>query len=171
MTSPSSDRAFGGIRISGDPLPWVPAGTRSLSLAEGCAASAVVCGVDLRARVRPAAERSMLRQRVIALQLELCAADALRRALVVVGVRDRDQGRHLARRLRAAGESVHRTVEMMRGRPLSIALLVIPAGTDPAAVTRRVLIEATRIPDGVCVLEWEDVERWGARAAAALAVV
>jgi hypothetical protein len=67
-----------------------------------------------------------------------------------------------------AAWSVHRRVELLRGRPLGLTVVVVPESAPAADVRSLLATGAPTVPDGAAAVLWTEVRDWGLRTAAAL---
>lgn len=60
---------------------------------------------------------------------------------------------------------MHRRVELRRGAPLGLAVLVIPASAPASEVRARIAEGVGTIPDEAAVITWREAREWGIRRA------
>lgn len=168
MSEAIASRFDAGVLIGGDVVaPWLG---RQVG-PDGCASRTLVHGMDLRGRRTPAALRSVVRQRMSGLRIALLAGSRIRRALALAIVDDDAVQDRVCPGFVGAAESMHRRLEMMRGTPLAMVVLVVPASAPGPAVRRCVEAGAPELPDGAAVVTWDEADGWGLRAAVALQLV
>jgi hypothetical protein len=164
-TSRIAERFEGGVRTGGDVLAPFMAG---LDTAEGAVPTILVQGMDLTMVTRPRAMRAMVHQRMTQLQVELVRSPHIRQVLVVVLIDDVCDQNRVCARLEAAATSVHRRVEMLRGRPFALLAIALPRSAPPEHVRRRIAEAVSVASAGAAAVTWQEVETWGVRAATAL---
>jgi len=163
-----ASRFDAGLLVDGDAVaPWLDA----RGGLDGCAPRTLVHGMDLRGRRTPAALRSLVRQRMTGLRVTLLAGSRIRRALALAIVDDDAVQDRVCPGFAGAAESMHRRLEMMRGGPLALAVMVVPASAPGGAVRRCIETGAPQLPDGAAVVTWDEADGWGLRAAVALQLV
>lgn len=122
---------------------------------------------DARHTPRTRALRSRLHQAMAELSVELHARLDVRRVIAVVWTGARDATPHERELAVAAAENLHARSEMIRGEPLSLAVIFADDDTSADRLDECLRTDARAVPDGVSAMSWVDACTWGIPACAA----